>query len=202
MFLAGTEDCRITDCVISHVGGNALFVNNYNRWRCDHGWDIDLDDGSSNYEIYNNLCLNGGLKNREGFYRTVENNITVNNSFHPHVWYGNRQDIFRRNLVFGNYRPVRVKQPWGKEVDFNLLHQSGAEGTQPASLLQEQSGRDGNSIVADAQFVDAAKGDYRVKEGSPALALGFKNFPMDQFDLTKDPGESHPLTRLHAAASV
>jgi hypothetical protein len=31
-----------------------------NRFRCDHGWDIDLDDGSSNYHIYNNLCLNGG----------------------------------------------------------------------------------------------------------------------------------------------
>jgi hypothetical protein len=28
-----------------------------NRWRCDHGWDVDLDDGSSNYEIYNNLML-------------------------------------------------------------------------------------------------------------------------------------------------
>ncbi|MCO5240744.1 MAG: hypothetical protein M9904_11895 [Chitinophagaceae bacterium] len=26
-----------------------------NRFRCDHGWDIDLDDGSSNYHIYNNL---------------------------------------------------------------------------------------------------------------------------------------------------
>lgn len=25
-----------------------------NRWRCDHGWDVDLDDGSSNYEISNN----------------------------------------------------------------------------------------------------------------------------------------------------
>ena len=38
-----------------------------NRWRCDHGWDIDLDDGSTNYHIYNNLCLHGGIKNREGF---------------------------------------------------------------------------------------------------------------------------------------
>jgi len=27
-----------------------------NRMRCDHGWDIDLDDGSSNYHLYNNLC--------------------------------------------------------------------------------------------------------------------------------------------------
>ena len=35
-------------------------------------------------------------------------------------------------------------------------------------------------------FVDAARGDYRVKEGSPALALGFKNFPMDQFGVKSE----------------
>lgn len=62
-------------------------VLRYNRFRCDRGWDIDLDDGSGNYHIYNNLCLNGGIKLREGFYRVVENNIIVNNSFHPHVWF-------------------------------------------------------------------------------------------------------------------
>ena len=70
-----------------------------NRWRCDHGWDIDLDDGSTNYHIYNNLCLHGGLKNREGFHRMVENNIIVNNGFHPHVWYKHSQDVFRRNII-------------------------------------------------------------------------------------------------------
>ena len=53
-------------------------------------------------------------------------------------------------------------------------------------MLREQSGRDENSLVADAMFVDAAKGDYRVKEGSPALALGFNNFPMDQFGVTSE----------------
>jgi hypothetical protein len=36
-----------------------------NRFRCDHGWDIDLDDGSSNYHIYNNICLNGGMARRK-----------------------------------------------------------------------------------------------------------------------------------------
>ncbi|MCB0685566.1 MAG: right-handed parallel beta-helix repeat-containing protein, partial [Saprospiraceae bacterium] len=70
-----------------------------NRFRCDHGWDIDLDDGSSNYHIYNNLCLNGGIKLREGFYRTVENNIMVNNGFHPHVWFENSGDVVKRNIL-------------------------------------------------------------------------------------------------------
>ena len=152
-----------------------------NRWRCDHGWDIDLDDGSSSYEIRDNLCLNGGLKNREGFRRVVENNVIVNNSFHPHVWYADSEDVFRRNLVFGPYQPIGVTKPWGKECDFNLMHQAGGTGASPATKLHEQSGRDENSIVADALFVDAAHGDYRVQDRSPALKLGFKNFPMDQF---------------------
>ncbi len=155
------------------------------RWRCDHGWDIDLDDGSTHYAISNNLCLNGGLKNREGFYRVVVNNIMVNNSFHPHVWYGNSQDEFSHNIVSGPYRPVRVNQPWGRAMDSNLWHVAGQGTPTPATALQKQSGRDEHSLVADALFEDPAHGDYRVKAGSPALALGFQNFPMDQFGVQK-----------------
>jgi hypothetical protein len=152
-----------------------------NRWRCDHGWDIDLDDGSSNYEIRDNLCLNGGLKNREGFRRVVENNVIVNNSFHPHVWHADSRDVFRRNIVFGAYQPIGMHAPWGAECDGNLLHQPGAVGRKPAVRLHEQSNRDAHSLVADARFVDPAHGDYRVRAGSPALELGFHNFPMDRF---------------------
>jgi len=155
------------------------------RWRCDHGWDIDLDDGSSSYRVTNNLMLHGGLKFREGFHRIAENNIMVGNSFHPHVWYPNSQDIFRRNIVFAPYRPIRVGQPWGAAVDHNLLHQTGVTDPLPAEVLQQQSGRDAHSVVADARFVDPAVGDYRVREGSPALAIGFENFPMDQFGVQR-----------------
>ena len=151
------------------------------RWRCDHGWDIDLDDGSSNYHIYNNLALNGGIKLREGFYRVLENNVMVNNSFHPHVWYTDSDDIVRHNIVFGQYRPIRVAKPWGKECDYNLLHTPGQKTASPATVLQGQSGRDEHSIAADALFINPAAGDYRVAAGSPALALGFVNFPMDRF---------------------
>ena len=156
-----------------------------NRWRCDHGWDIDLDDGSSHYELRNNLCLAGGIKLREGFYRVCENNIMVGNSFHPHVWYRGSGDVFRHNIVFRPYRPIRVRKPWGKECDGNLLHTPDQREPSTASVLQKQSGLDAKSLAADAQFVDPAKGDYRVREGSPALTLGFQNFPMDQFGVRK-----------------
>jgi len=185
-----------------------------NRWRCDHGWDIDLDDGSSNYEIINNLCLRGGLKLREGFGRRVENNIMVGNSFHPHVWYQGSRDIFRRNIVFGLYRPIRVPAPWGEEVDWNLLHLPGSSSAEPASGLAGQSGRDQHSIAADAIFVNPAQGDYRVREGSPALAQGFRNFPMDQFGVRKPQlraiartpnlplADDAPAETLHSARDV
>ena len=69
-------------------------------------------------------------------------------------------------------------------MDHNLMQKDGAEAS-PAIALQRQSGRDENSIVADAQFIDPGKGDYRVKDGSPAQALGFVNFAMDQFGVQK-----------------
>jgi hypothetical protein len=150
------------------------------RWRCDHGWDIDLDDGSTNYHITNNLCLNGGLKLREGFYRVCENNVLVNNSLHPHVWYLDSHDIFRNNIIFTPYHPINIRR-WGQEIDYNLLHQPGAESTHPAIKLQAQSSQDKHSLEGDARFVNPAEGDYRVSSDSPALELGFLNFEMHLF---------------------
>jgi hypothetical protein len=145
-----------------------------NRFRCDHGWDIDLDDGSSNYLLYGNLCLNGGIKLREGVRRTVENNIMINNSFHPHVWFADSKDIFRHNIVTTGYKPIGIDN-WGSDINFNVF-------TDSLSLHEAQGrGTDQNSVYCDPLFVNPSAGDFRVKEGSKALAVGFKNFDMDSF---------------------
>ncbi|SOD91666.1 PDZ domain-containing protein [Spirosoma fluviale] len=145
-----------------------------NRFRCDHGWDVDLDDGSSNYHIYNNVFLNGGLKFREGFQRVAENNILINNSFHPHVWFATSGDVFRRNIVMRSYAPIGITQ-WGKELDANLFPDAAA--LQKA----QKNGTDAHSLFGDPHFVNAATGDYRVKDDSPAKKTGFQNFLMNQF---------------------
>ncbi len=145
-----------------------------NRFKCEHGWDIDLDDGSSNYKIYNNVCLNGGLKLREGFRRIVENNVIVNNSFHPHVWYDKSEDVFANNIVTTEYAPIRINV-WGRSVDSNFFIQSNALGE------VRKNNTDQNSLQGDPQFVNQSIGDFRVKAGSQAMLIGFKNFPMNQF---------------------
>lgn len=146
----------------------------HNRMRCDHGWDIDLDDGSSNYRIYDNLCLNGGIKLREGVNRVVENNIMVNNTFHPHVWFENSNDVFIHNVVAIGYLPIGIKE-WGQEVDYNVFPDS-------MSLKAAwERGTDRHSVCVPLDFQQPQQGDFRLKDGSTAFEIGFKNFPMDSF---------------------
>jgi acetyl esterase/lipase len=150
-----------------------------NRFRCDHGWDIDLDDGSSNYHIYNNLLLNNGLKLREGFNRVAENNIMVNNSLHPHVWFANSRDVFKHNIVSDAYQDVGLLG-WGKELDFNFF-------SNEVSLMKSQIyKRDIHSAYGDPMFKDPENLDFSVTKNSPALKVGFKNFAMNKFGVQKE----------------
>lgn len=168
------DSATTADISLVTLDARDITVIHHNRFRCDHGWDIDLDDGSSNYRIYNNVCLNGGLKLREGFFRTVENNIIINNSFHPHVWFSNSGDVFRYNIVTSAYKPIGI-QTWGKEVDYNFFPDKSS------LKVAQANGTDAHSTYGDPQFMDFAAGDYRVSPGSKALSTGFTNFPMDQF---------------------
>jgi hypothetical protein len=198
-------DRATLDCIVAQNPGMEFLdackttVLRNNRWRCDHGWDIDLDDGSSNYRIVNNVCLNGGLKLREGLHRTAENNVIVRGGFHPHVWFAQSGDVFVRNILCqGRYAPIAMPPSWGKKIDENLFGD-------PRVLRDiQRSGRDAHSLAGDPRFVAPATGDYRVHDGSPALRLGFKNFPMDQFGVIRPAlraeAKTPPLPVLDAAA--
>lgn len=152
-------------------------VLRYNRLRCDHGWDIDLDDGSSNYRIYNNVLLSGGLKFREGFDREATNNILINNSFHQHVWFANSGDKFENNIVMASYQPILMKH-WDAKLDYNLF------ANKVALDLAQKLGIDRHSKTGNPAFINPSHGDYRVTPTSVALTAGFKNFSMSDFGVT------------------
>ncbi|MCW5943060.1 MAG: PDZ domain-containing protein [Fimbriimonadaceae bacterium] len=151
------------------------------RWRCDHGWDIDLDDGSTNYIIENNLLLNGGLKLREGYRRIVRNNILVNNSLHPHVWYPASDDVFTRNVVMAPYQPAGMRSgQWGRLLDRNLFACAEADRARFAA-----NGADATSVTGNPAFAQPDQGDFTVTNAALARAIGFRNFPMDRFGVRR-----------------
>ncbi len=151
----------------------------FSRWRCDHGWDIDLDDGSTNYKIHHNLMLGRGLKLREGYRREAWNNITINSTLHPHVWYENSGDVVTSNIFMKPPRGARtpVASARGKKVDENFY----ASFDDSVKNKYREFGWDLNSEIGDPQFKNPKSGDYRISESSPALKFKFENFAMETF---------------------
>ncbi|MDR1758213.1 MAG: PDZ domain-containing protein [Bacteroidales bacterium] len=125
----------------------------YNRFRCDRGWDIDLDDGASNYFIHHNLCANGGLKLREGFNRVVENNILINNTLHIHVWFKEHGTVFKNNLVTRPYEIIG-KNSSGENIDYNFFTDS------ISSRVALENGTDRHSVVIQT-FDTCTRGEVR-----------------------------------------
>jgi len=190
-----------------------------------HSWGIDLDDGSTNYKIYNNLCVGCSVKLREGFFRTVENNVFIvcgGNVPGKHVCFEKNEDIYRKNIV------VNLNQAWVwkgiahspkemKEIARNcyftpgITPKWGGLGENTSLESWQKLGLEKDSIIADPLFVDPASGNYQVRSGSPALKLGFKNFPMDDFGVTSEklrklvPGRTFPVpgdTSIHKESEI
>ena len=176
-------------------------------------WTIDLDDGCSNFEIYNNLSIGSTLKLRDGYYRKVYNNIHV--SAVPlgwHCWPAENEDTFERNItvvagaVEGTAIPTDAvikaagtmsDHPWGKRHGDNLWWNVNTNEFKAESKNKDgvdnwrqwrKLGYGEGSVLGDPMFVDPVNGDFRVRDGSAALKVGFKNFSMDQF--------GHEMTRI------
>jgi len=210
-----------------YVDAMETVVVRNNFFRETAGWGLDLDDGASNYEIYNNLCVGVTMKLREGAQRTIYNNIWVHgaNSVCFHVGNTNNGDRYFNNITvmttaganpendlhfamgesFGELYTLIFPPPTGpmmEEVDRNCFYNDIGEfvarirhrpqGGKPIeaakySLEEWQAlGFDQNSVFADPLFVDPDNDDYRVREDSPALTVGFKNFEMGQWGITPE----------------
>lgn len=157
--------------------------------RVDGGstFGIDLDDGSSNYKIYNNLCLNMGIKLREGFYREVYNNILVNGSFHLHCTFENSHDRIYGNIVICGH-PYQLAGTNDRrfalsrnEIDQNCFYDFGSAISFPS--FWADLGDDTHSITGneDPDFQDPASNQYTVQNRKLARLIGFTDFPMDAF---------------------
>ncbi|MFE7549292.1 right-handed parallel beta-helix repeat-containing protein [Streptomyces gardneri] len=175
-----------------------ITISNNRVWH-NSEWAVDLDDGSTNYVLKNNLLLNAGIKLRDGFNRTVTNNILVNGAIYEQITHRDVGDTIKNNITLSGqpYHNILSDPATAKyAVDNNLFWNNG----RPVGNLGgtwASNGMDIHSVTADPLFAhgspwaNPAMKDYTVAAGSPALALGFRNFPMNQFG-TGNAGEATP----------
>jgi hypothetical protein len=171
-----------------------IIRNNRFHYSSVHEWGIDLDDGSSNYDIYNNLCLNTGFKLREGFDRHVYNNIIVNERANIHCTFEDANNNVEKNIIV-NAQPIGLaNSDASREVaghshfDHNIYWNNGQSVSLPSNW--KSSGLDANSIIADPMFRNPAANDYTVTNAAVLQQSGFVNFPMDQFGKLGSPTPS------------
>jgi hypothetical protein len=188
-----------------------IIRNNYFKNYDTNFFGIDLDDGSTNYYCYNNLCIGGGFKLQRGRFNHCVNNIIVGGgTISIHDPMPQNGDSIMHNIIvgreFGDWccswaslnangsalaagvisrgSIVDSNCVWGYGSNPRIYSWDGTGNRSGTACTWDQwvaGGCDVHSRVADPLFVDPANGNYQVRSGSPALALGFKNFPMDSF---------------------
>jgi hypothetical protein len=205
---------------------DAMYTTNIHHNRFESApllFGVDLDDGASNYNAYDNLLLCAGIKLWHTRHNRYVNNIMTSQGETEclDTWDESNYYVVH-NITFDTCPyslccfadmssggvPGEVKSRV-KMIDSNCIW---CLGRTPKMVEWQQrntvvttwanwlaAGLDQHSQIADPQFVDTAKvfrpdyaprGDFSVKTTSPALALGFKNFPMDSFGVMPVPGTS------------
>lgn len=161
------------------------------------GWGIYADEGSSHLLIENNLSYrtkSQGFHQHYGRENIIRNNVfalgreggfsrsrlEAHDSFHFH-----HNIILLEGdgpLIDGNWTETRAS------IDRNLYFHVAR---QPLKFAGEnfaawrKRGSDRHSRIADPRFVAAAAGDFRIRRGSPALAIGFIPFELRAGPRTK-----------------
>lgn len=159
------------------------------------GWGLYTDEGSTGIVLEDNVvyrCKSAGFHQHYGRDNVVRNNVIAFNREHQLMRTRDEEHnsfTFTNNLVFFD-SGVLLGSSWKNDrfVIHGNLYWDTRAGGDPAKMkfaggTWEQwraRGHDTNSVIADPLFVDAAKQDFRLQPGSPALKLGFRPVDVSQ----------------------
>lgn len=163
------------------------------------GTGIYHDEGSTGILDEDNIVYNVGIPFHQHYGRE---NVARNNIFafalrspvscaraEEHLSY-----TFEGNIVLSNngqaasdhYNPMRARTVFRRNLYWDL---SGKEPSFAGVSFAEWqgTGRDADSQIADPQFEDALRFDFRLRPTSPALAMGFRPIEPGQAGLYGEP---------------
>lgn len=162
-------------------GNNALVAGNLTYGNGDHGIDnFNVTEGRIIGNTVFGNCTDGiNVEGTSGNY-DVENNISVNNAtgaqINPTPISPGAPANICKNRRTGNIG-IYDSAPATTTVNYNLVWQSGSgveymwAGTayNSSAALNQAAGQEANGLVADPKFVNAAAGNFRLTQGSPAI---------------------------------
>ena len=117
---------RSLDVWEAQVDAMEAVIVRHNLFDEKSGWGLDLDDGASNYEIYNNISIGGvSMKLREGAYRRVYNNIWFLAKAAPcfHVGNNYNHDQYFHNITVMDAHGAEWPEgwPWWPEMFYSVI---------------------------------------------------------------------------------
>ena len=164
-------------------------------WSYDHygrgGWGLYNDEGSSHIELASNLVYRvktGSYHQHYGRENTVRNNILAfskdgqlqRSRVEPHVSFS-----FSNNIVI--WDGGRLLEGSWKDTNVILAHNlywDPSEAPVKFAGLDfvdwQKLGKDSGSRIADPQFVNATNFDFKLRQNSPALEVGFQPFDLSK----------------------
>ncbi len=181
------------------------------------GWGLYTDEGSTDVTMENNLVhdtWDGGFHQHYGFFNTIRNNIFA---FGHNVEIQRTRNERRLTIRYTNN--IVVWDPpaplfGGTEATWKFVEDRGKEDPQnnaifrknlywrtdgkiPETLTEtaytweewKKMGRDTDSRFANPQFENLTQRDFRLKEDTPAKALGFVPWDLTVAGVLKDDAE-------------
>ena len=156
------------------------------------------DEGTTGILMENNLVYrtkSGGYHQHYGRENIIRNNILAlaqeyqikRSRVEEHLSF-----TLERNLIFWDQGEL-LHGFWDDNqvaIHHNLYWQAANTPFDFAGHTLEEwqaSGKGTGSIIADPLFIDPAKGDFRLKENSPASKVGFKPFDFSKAGVYGDP---------------
>lgn len=151
------------------------------------GWGLYTDEGSTGIVFENNLVYatkTGSFHQHYGKENIIRNNIFVNSRMHQ--LQATRVELhqsftFERNIIYWTNGSPALAGPWQK-LNFHANNNCYWNPTRTVDFLGksigvwQDAGHEQGTLVADPGFVDPTARDFRLREDSPAIKLGFKPF--------------------------
>ena len=183
------KNTMITENVIYNCNGGGINLKYYENHACNNIIADIHDIVFENSAGKTNRMFIGYFSVMDVFTRdkmppytscNIQNNIIYKVASH--------NTFYRQGTVKGKLTELKIEEC---NIDKNLYYDVNLnDHGQSAVDYYRTRGADKNSIVSDPLFRDITKGDFRLKENSPAYKIGFRDIDVTRIGLTRDFPES------------